>query len=218
MALMSISTGRCVPGRRDEFLALALEAMKLFERHGATHTRLVNAATAGESSNSYTMTNEFDTAAAYGTFADELFNDVEYDALTGRISAANSPLVIESRSVWNEIPLERRGPRAHGSILEAYVSELVPGQLEACLTFTAKAFAFLESKGATNCRLGRMALSGNSTEQLVATWEFASMRAWGTATDAWDGDPAAQALLATLLGTKSPIKPIWSGLYRDVHM
>jgi hypothetical protein len=218
MTLMSVSTGRCVPGRRDEFLALALEAMKLFERHGATHTRLVNATTAGDASNSYTLTNEFDTAAAYGAFVDELSSDVEYDALNGRISSVNSPIVIESRSVWNAIALDRRGPKAHGSILEAYVTELVPGQFETCVKFTGQAFDFLESKGATNCRLGRMALSGATTDQLVATWEFANMAAWGAATDAWDSDAKAQELLATLMGTKAPVKTLWSGLYRDVHM
>jgi hypothetical protein len=115
--------------------------MKLFERHGATHTRLVNATTAGEGSSSYTMTNEFDTAAAYGTFADELANDVESEALNARITSVNSPIVIESRSLWNEIPLDRRGPKAHGTILEAYVSELVPGQFEACLALATAASA-----------------------------------------------------------------------------
>jgi uncharacterized protein (DUF2384 family) len=63
-----------------------------------------------------------------------------------------------------------------------------------------------------------MALSGTTTDQLVATWEFADMRAWGAATDAWDSDAKAQALLATLMGTKTPIKTLWSGLYRDIHM
>jgi uncharacterized protein (DUF2384 family) len=44
------------------------------------------------------------------------------------------------------------------------------------------------------------------------------MRAWGAATDAWDSDAKAQELLATLMGTKAPVKTLWSGLYRDVHM
>jgi hypothetical protein len=53
MALISASVARCQRGRRDDFLAIALEGMKLFERHGARHARLLAATTAGEQSNSY---------------------------------------------------------------------------------------------------------------------------------------------------------------------
>ena len=114
MALISASVARCRRGRRDDFLAIALEGMKLFERHGARHARLLAATTAGEQFNSYVLTNEFDNAAGYGAFVDELDRDAEIYSFLAGIGAEDSPLVIESRSLATEIPLDRAGPRTHG--------------------------------------------------------------------------------------------------------
>ncbi len=40
--------------------------MKLFERHGASRVRLLSALTAGQASDVYALTNEFNRAESYG--------------------------------------------------------------------------------------------------------------------------------------------------------
>jgi hypothetical protein len=218
MAMTSSSVARCQRGRRDDFLAIALEGMKLFERHGARHVRLLAATTAGEQSNSYVLTNEFENAADYGAFVDELYRDAEMDSFLARIGAEDSPLVIDSRSLATEIPLGWAGTRTHGSVIEVYLSRLVPGRFEACRDLALRAFDFLGRHGATNCRWLQLNAAGALNDAMVATWEFENMQAWGTATDAFWTDPAGQPIMEVLMGPDSPVSSISSGIYRDLHM
>lgn len=192
--------------------------MKLFERHGARHARLLAAATAGEQSSTYALNNEFENAAAYGAFVDELYRDAEMDSFLARINGADSPLVIESRSLATEIPLDRSGPATHGSVVEVYLSRLVPGRFEACRNLAVGAFDFLERYGATNCRWLQLSHAGGLSDALLATWEFENMQTRGTAADALWADPAGRSITETMMGPDSPVTTISSGLYRDLHM
>jgi hypothetical protein len=197
---------------------MALEGMKLFERHGATHTRLLWATTAGELSSSYVLSNEFANAEDYGSFIDALYRDGEYEALMARIDAPDSPVTIESRSLTADVPLDRQGPTPHGGVIEVYLSRLVPGRFEACRRLAADLFDFLEAHGASNCRLGQLSHAGVSTRALVASWEFQTMKERGAATDAVGTNPAGQRIMELITGSDSPVVPSWSGLYRDVHL
>jgi hypothetical protein len=216
MFVMSTSLARCAPGRREEFIGLALEAMKLFERHGATTTRLLSAFAAGQASDVYALTNEFDSAEAYGTFVDDLYHGTEFDALTARITGADSPLTIVSRTIAIEIPLMRSGPAQHGEIVSAYIGRPDRGRFEDCCELARNVFAFLESVGASNCHLLELGSAGARTGELMARWEFDSMRGHGKALDAWASDSGGQLLAAQLRAEGSPITITWSGLYRDL--
>jgi hypothetical protein len=218
MAVISSSIARCRPGRREDFMAIALEGMKLFERHGARHPRLLAAATAGELSNTHVLSNEFDNAEQYGRFVDELYRDAEMDSFLARINREDSPLDIESRNLATEIPLDRSGPTTHGSVIETYVARLVPGRFDRCREVAARAFDFLEHHGATNCRLLQLEHAGRLTDALAVSWEFEDMRTRGAAADSVWTDPAGQLIWAVLVGSDSPVTMISSGLYRDLHM
>jgi hypothetical protein len=199
-------------------MAIALEGMKLFERHGARHPRLLAATTAGELSDTHVLTNEFENAEQYGRFVDELYRDTEMDSLLARIDSPDSPLDIESRSLATDIPLGRSGPTTHGSVIEHYVSRLIPGRFDRCQEVTARAFQFLERHGATNCRLLQLSEAGAATDALVSSWEFEDMRTWGAAADAWGTDPAGQQIMSILVGSDSPVTTVSSGIHRDLHM
>jgi hypothetical protein len=199
-------------------MAIALEGMKLFERHGARHPRLLAAATAGELSSTHVLSNEFDNAEQYGRFVDELFRDAEMDSFLARINGKDSPLDVESRNLATDIPLDRSGPTTHGSVVEQYVSRLVPGRFERCREVTARAFDFLEHHGATNCRLLQLGQAGGLTDALVASFEFEEMRTRGAAADAIWTDPAGQLIWAVLVGSDSPVTTVSSGIYRDLHV
>jgi hypothetical protein len=199
-------------------MALALEGMKLFERHGAHHVRLLEALTAGEQNGIFVLTNEFPTAETYGSFVDELYRDAEMEAFLARISGADSPLVIESRSLAAEIPLDHERNATRGAIIEVYVSRPGPGRFDACRGLVARAFNFLSGQGATNCRLTQLRNAGSRTGALVATWEFENMRTRGMADDRWWTDAEGRAVMEELMGSNPPMTPVSAGIYRDVHI
>jgi hypothetical protein len=199
-------------------VALALEGMKLFERHGAHHVRLLEALTAGEQQGMFVLTNEFPTAEAYGTFVDELYRDAEMESFLTRITGADSPLDIESRSLATEIPLDHERNTDRGAIIEVYVARAVPGGFEACRDLAARAFRFLAGHGATNCRMTQLRNAGSRTGALVATWEFENMRARGIADDLWWSDSEGRAVMDELMGSTAPMTPLSAGIYRDVHV
>jgi hypothetical protein len=199
-------------------MALALEGMKLFERHGAHHVRLLEALTAGEQQGIFVLTNEFPTAEAYGTFVDELYRDAEMEAFLNRITGADSPLVIESRSLAAEIPVDHERNTTRGAIIEVYVARPLPGRFDACCDLAAGTFGFLAEHGATNCRLTQLRNAGSRTGALVATWEFENMRTRGIADDLWWTDAKGRAVMDEFMGTTAPMTPLSAGIYRDVHV
>jgi hypothetical protein len=199
-------------------MALALEGMKLFERHGAHHVRLLEALTAGEQQGIFVLTNEFPTAEAYGSFVDELYRDAEMEAFLNRITGPGGPLVIESRSLAAEIPVDHVRNPSRGAIIEVYVARPLPGRFDACCELAADAFGFLAERGATNCRLTQLRNAGSRTGALVATWEFENMRTRGIADDMWWTDAKGRAVMDELMGSNAPMTPLSAGMYRDVHV
>ena len=218
MHILSTSLARCSPGRRDQFLGMALESMKLFERHGARHTRLLSALTAGQASDVYALTNEFDSAEAYGTFVDELFRETEFETFMSRITGPDSPMALVARSLATEVPLGRHGPSDSGAIVAAHIGRPERGRFEDCCDLARSMFEFLEGHGASNCHLLELDSAGSRTGELMVRCEFDSMRSHGKMIDEWATDPDGQALTARIRADDSPMSISWSGLYRDLHM
>src|SRR5262249_1338853 len=158
---------------------------------------------------------EFDTGEKLGATVDALVADAEYSAWLGRASSETSPAILLSRSIAIEIPLGRSGSTDRGSIVEVYLSRMIPGRLEAVLELSNAAFDFLEGNGATNCRLMQLQNAGSLSEALVATWEFDSMRTYGRAGDAMMTDPKGQGVMEMLTSATNPITVVTSSVYRD---
>ena len=215
MATSLTSVVRPKAGRLDDTLGLIVEVSKLLERHGSPDNRALIGGIAGEETGTIAFTSEFETGEALGATIDELVADAEYVSWLTRASAENSPAILLSRSVAVEIPLGRSGSTARGTVLEAYVSRIVPGRLDAVMELTTAAFDFLESMGATNCRLMQLQNAGSLSETLVATWEFENMRAYGRAGDAFMTDPKGQAVTEMLTSATNPITVVTSSVYRD---
>lgn len=218
MTVMQSTVTRAKPGRRHDAIAVALEASKLLERHGADDSRFLVAQVAGEATGSNVFTTEFENGEAWGAFTDSLYADAELDALMDRIQRDDSPVVMEAMSVGNVIPLERDGPPQRGAVVEAYVSRVVPGRFMGALELAAAVFDFVEGHGATNCRLSQLNSAGSLTECLVASWELESMRAVGALGDAFGTDPAGQEVMEILTGPNGPIVTVSSGIYTEIPL
>jgi hypothetical protein len=218
MSVVQTTVSRAKPGRSHDIPALALEAAKLFERHGAGESRLLVAGLAGEATGTYVFTTEFANAEAWGACSDGLNADQETQALLDRVNSETSPIVIENMSLGIDIPLGRTAASGRGRIIEAHVSRALPGRFEAALELANVAFDFLESHGAVGCRLMQLNDAGVLSECLVASWEFESARAAGKLADAYFSDLAAQPVMQLMTGAGTPITTITSGMYTEIPL
>jgi hypothetical protein len=218
MTVMQSTVTRPKPGRRHDAIAVAIEASKLLERHGADNSRLLVAQMAGEATGSHVFTTEFENGEAWGEFTDSLYADAELDALLDRVQREDSPVVMEAMSIGNEIPLGRDGPDTRGALVEAYISRPVPGRFPGALELATVVFDFVEQHGATNCRLIQLNSAGSMTECLVASWELASMKGLGRLGDAFGLEAEGQRIMEMLTGTNGPIVTVSSGIYSEVPL
>ena len=218
MSLVQTTVTSAKPGRRHDAIAVALEASKLLERHGAADNRFLVAQMAGEVTGTHVFTTEFENGEAWGEFNDSLLADAELEALMTRVERDDSPVTILSMSMGNEIPLGRTGPTDRGAVVEAYISRPLPGRFDAALALAADVFEFIEAHGGSRCRLMQLNSAGMLTGCLVASWELENMRALGRLGDAFADDPDGQSIAATLTGADSPITTISSGIYVDVPL
>jgi hypothetical protein len=218
MTVISTTVSRAKPGRANDAVAMAVEAAKLLQRHGARDCRLLLAGAAGEATGTQVFSCEFENNEAYGVWADKLAGDAETEAFVARLNAEDSPITVQTQSLGIEIPLNRSAKGGHGKIVEAFVSRLVPGRFEAALDFAGTVFDFLERYDAVNCRLMQLVTAGTLTEAFVVSWEFDSMQALGRAGDAYMTDPDGQAIFQVLTGPSAPTTTITSGIYTDIPL
>jgi hypothetical protein len=218
MSLVQTTVTSAKPGRRHDAIAIALEASKLLERHGADDNRLLMAQMAGEVTNTHVFTTEFENGEAWGAFNDSLLADAELEALMTRVERDDSPVTLLSMSMGNEIPLGRNGPTDRGAVIEAYISRAVPGRFEGALELASDVFEFIEAHGGSRCRLLQLNSAGMMTECLVASWELENMRALGRLGDAFGTEPDGQRIAATLTAGDGPITTISSGIYVEVPL
>lgn len=216
MSVMSVTITRPKPGRTRDAIALGVQAANLLSRIGSGECRLLVAEAAGEAAGTQVFTIEFDTNEAYGVFSDKASVDPQIEALVDRLNAEDSPAVTEFQGLINEIPVGNLGGR--GRVIQSYVSRPKPGQLEAAIDLTRRAFDFLGMHGAVCARLYQQTIAGSQSDTLVATWEFDSMQALGKAGDAFMTDPAGIALAQTVAQADAPIVLVNSGIYREVPL
>src|SRR5689334_18635512 len=130
MSLIQSTVTRAKPGRRHDAVALAVEASKLLERHGADDCRLLGAQVAGEMSGTHVFMTEFENGEAWGEFNDSLYADAELQALLDRVERDDSPVDMVAMSIATEIPLGRNASTRRGPAVEAYISRVLPGRFE----------------------------------------------------------------------------------------
>ena len=218
MTVMQSIVTRPKPGRRHDAIALAVEASKLLERHGADDSRLLAAQVAGEMSGTHVFTTEFENGAAWGEFTDSLYADAELQSLLDRVERDDSPVDTVAMSIVTEIALGRNGPTRRGSVVEAYISRVLPGRFDGAVGLANTVFDFVERQGGTNCRLSQMSSAGTMTDCLVASWELENMQAVGRLGDAYTGEPEGQRIMEILVGTDGPITPVASGIYTEIPL
>ena len=216
MTVISSTQSVVQPGRWEDAAAVALEATKLLERHGARDCRWLRALTAGEATGASLFLTEYENGEAYGAASDSLIADAELQALMTRLQGPESPSIVVGQSLATEIPLGREGNPERGSILEIHVSQIVPGRLEQLMELAARCADFVEAHGATHATLASISASGSFTNAVSISWELSDMRAFGRLADSWFGDPAGVAIYQTVYGADAPSTEVFTGIYQVI--
>jgi hypothetical protein len=216
MTVVSSTQSVVQPGRWEDAAAIALEASKLLERHGAADTRWLRALTAGEATGTSLFLAEYENGEAYGAASDSLNADTELQALLTRLQGPDTPSILTGQSIASEVPLGRAGNPARGTILEIHVSQIVPGRLEQLIDLSAQCADFVEANGASHATLSSISASGSFTNAMSLSWELPDMRAFGRLADTWLADPAGLAIYQTVYGAEAPSTEVFSAIYQVI--
>lgn len=144
--------------------------------------------------------------------------DSEMQSVLGRLRAPDSPVTIETQTLAVELPLGRTPRSGRGSIVEAHISRITPGRVEAGLELGRRVCDFVEANGAVNARSFQLAYAGSGSGLVLSSWEFDSMQAWGKLADAFGNDPEGQAIALASAGADSSATLVFSGVYNEIPL
>jgi len=208
--------GRVKPGRMEDHLAMAVEAVKLFERLGARNPRLAMAAATGEPAGTFTFSTEYESGEAWGEVGDVMNADAEFQAFVGRVSGSDAPSEIVQFNTAIEIPLRQNNPTL-GTVIEVHVSRPIPARYEQNLEMAARVCELVEARGATNARLFTLGYAGLGTGLQMLSWEHQNMKALGRMSDQWSSDSElAEFAMRAQYGEDVTSTPVFSGIYQVV--
>ena len=208
MTVMQTTVTRSKPGRRHDAIALALEASKLLERHGAVRQPVPRRPDRGRGHRHPRVHHRVRQRGGVGRVQ-------RLAQRRRRARGADEPgrprrqpgRDAESMSVGTTIHLGRSGPTERGRSSRRTSRGPIPGRFTAALELGATVFDFVERMGATNCRLSQLSSAGMLTECLVASWELESMKALGRLGDAFGTDRRGAADHGDPHGGRRPDHP-----------
>jgi hypothetical protein len=206
------------PGRLQDAVALAGQAAKLLERHGASDVRLLAAIIAGEATGTLDLESEYPDVEGWGASSDSMVGDTELQQLMDVARGPNSPVHIVNQVLTSDIPLDRAGNNERGSIVEVHASRLTPGRMVDALEFARRSADYVEARGATHARLATIFAAGTASNLLLMTWEFPTLKAYGKLCDSWTSDPEGLALYEAFLGPDPTDVEIFSGIYQAIPL
>lgn len=193
--------GQIKPGRGDEAVAQAQEAIKLFERLGADEVvyRLGGGGTANGSSS---FKFEAPSQGKMGELLDRMMGDSEYQTFMSRISAENSPTVLGQIIGINilDVGLPPGTPGRVGTLVGWQPR---PGRGEDAVALAVDSAKVLLRLGASRSRVAQIT-TGDDIPLFVSSTESASFAAQGRWREALATDKEWQAINARLMGKDAP--------------
>lgn len=215
MTVLLSSLGRVKPGRYNDFLGQAAQASKLYQNLGTRPPRLFSAGYAGEAFGQWTFSVEFDDLDSFGEISDKYQSDPEAQAFMMQLQEEANPSTIELVNVCVEMPVrESKGGR--GSVIALYASKVHPGALERGIELGVKACDFAEAHGALDATMYTLVGAGSGTGTTVTMFEFENMRACANLMDAFNTEPAGQAIATASTAADTPVTTIFEGIYGEI--
>jgi hypothetical protein len=193
--------GQIKPGRNDEAIALAQEAMKLFERLGADEVAF-RLGGGGTASGSTSFKFEAPSQGEMGALLDRMMGDSDYQSFMTRISADNAPSVLGELLGFNVLDVGLpAGTPGHVGMLVAWQPK--PGRGEDAIALAIDSAKVLLRLGASRSRIVQVS-TGQNIPGFVSATESVSFTAQGRWRDALETDDEWQAILTRLVGADAP--------------
>lgn len=196
-----VANGQIKPGRNDEAIALAQEAVKLFERLGADEVSF-RLGGGGTASGSTTFKFEAPNQAAMGELLDRMMSDGDYQGFMSRLNAAESPSTLGQLIGFNVLDLGLpAGTPGHVGTLVSWQPS--PGRADDALALAVDSAKVLLRLGASRCRISQI-VTGENLPAFVSVTESASFTEQGRWRDALTTDKEWQGITARLSDKHAP--------------
>jgi hypothetical protein len=196
-----VVNGQIKPGRNEDAISQAQEAIKLFERLGSDEVayRFGGGGTPiGTSSFKF----EAPSQAAMGELLDRMMSDSEYVALTSRINGENAPTVLGELIGFNvlDVGLPAGAPGRVGTLV---AWQPHAGKADKAIELAVQASKALLRLGASRCRVAQMT-TGLNLPAFVSATESESFSAQGRWRQALTTDKEWQEIGARLASKDAP--------------
>lgn len=193
--------GQIKPGRQDEAVAQAQEAIKLFERLGADEVAY-RFGGGGTMNGSTSFKFEASSQAAMGELLDRMMGDSEYQMLIARLNAEDAPSVLGQIMGFNvlDVGLPAGTPGRVGTLV---AWQPAAGRGEDAIALAVDAAKVLLRLGASRSRIVQVT-TGENLPAFVSATESASFTAQGRWREALATDDEWQAIGARLMAADAP--------------
>ena len=215
MSVFMSTIFRIKPGRYADAMVQAARGAQLYERFGTNRPRLLSAGLAGEAFGTWTFSVDFEDLESFGTITDQYSADPDSQAYFMQLQEADNPVTLEQLNVGLEIPVrESKGGR--GNVIALYAAKVHPGGLERALALGVRACDFAEAHGALDARMFSLLASGSGTGITTTMFEYEDMRAFTTVIEAFNTEPAGQAIAVEGTAADSPVTTVFEAVYNEV--
>jgi hypothetical protein len=209
-----VVNGQIKPGRNEDAISLAQEAVKLFERLGSDEVAYRQGG-GGTPIGSSSFKFEAPSQAAMGELLDRMMSDSEYLALTARINAADAPSVLGELIGFNvlDVGLPAGTPGRVGTLVAWQPNT---GKTDKAIELAVDAARAILRLGAVRCRIAQMT-TGSNIPAFVSVTESESFTAQGRWREALATDKEWQEIGARLAGKDAPGRYLrFSEWYRPI--
>jgi hypothetical protein len=196
-----VVTGQIKPGRQDEAVGQAQEAMKIFARLGADEVAY-RLGGGGVRSGATSFKFEAPSAVAMGELLDRMMNDSEYQTLISRINAEEAPSELGEIIGFNVLEVGLP-PGAPGRVSTLVAWSPAPGRSDDAVSLAVDSAKVLLRLGASRCRIAQIT-TGENLPLFVSGTESASFAAQGHWREALTTDEEWQGVLARLTAVDTP--------------
>jgi hypothetical protein len=194
-------SGQIKPGRQDDAVAQAQEAVKLFERLGADEVAY-RLGGGGTVSGSTSFKFEAPSQSAMGELLDRMMGDSDYQGLMARINTGDAPSVLGQIVGFNvlDVGLPAGTPGRVGTLV---AWQPAPGRTDDAIALAVDAAKALLRLGASRSRIAQIT-TGENLPTFVSATESESFTAQGRWREALATDDEWQAIMGRLMAADAP--------------
>jgi hypothetical protein len=196
-----VVNGQIKPGRQDDAVAQAQEAIKLFEGLGAEEV-IYRFGGGGTASGSTSFRFEAPSQAAMGELLDRMMGDSEYQTLMTRLNSEDAPSVLGEIIGFNilDVGLPAGTPGRVGTLV---AWQPAAGRADDAIALAVDAAKALLRLGASRSRIAQIT-TGENLPAFVSATESASFTAQGGWREALATDAEWQGIMGRLMGADAP--------------